>query len=131
MPMDGQRGFNGDLPAYWMLNAKIPRTQQYGDCSCWPSCGEFDIMEILDSGDKRCKTTFHSDFPGGSSDYIERPTEDFVKVATIIHKESRTVTVKLIPNDTVIGESLTKDQVEGWIDLDSDHDMSIFTIVAA
>ena len=88
-------------------------------------------MEILDSGDKRCKTTFHSDFPGGSSDYIERPTEDFVKVATIIHKESRTVTVKLIPNDTVIGESLTKDQVEGWIDLDSDHDMSIFTIVAA
>jgi hypothetical protein len=88
-------------------------------------------MEVLDSGDTRCKTTFHSDFPGGSSDYIERPTADFIKVATIIHKESRTVTVKLLPNDTEIGESLTKEQVEGWINLDSDPDMSIFNIVAA
>lgn len=43
MPMDGKTGFNGDMPAIWMLNAKIPRTIQYGkaECSCWSSgCGE-------------------------------------------------------------------------------------------
>lgn len=43
MPMDGKTGFNGDMPAVWMLNANIPRTAQYGPkgCSCWESgCGE-------------------------------------------------------------------------------------------
>jgi hypothetical protein len=43
MPMDGNSGFNGDMPALWILNADIPRTAQYGpeDCNCWSSgCGE-------------------------------------------------------------------------------------------
>jgi hypothetical protein len=43
MPRDGNAGFNGDMPAIWMLNAQVPRTLQYGNalCSCWESgCGE-------------------------------------------------------------------------------------------
>jgi len=28
MPMDGEAGFEGDMPAIWALNAKIPRTLQ-------------------------------------------------------------------------------------------------------
>ncbi|GME91911.1 unnamed protein product [Ambrosiozyma monospora] len=47
-------GNNANMPAVWLLNAKIPRTAQYGsdDCSCWSTgCGEVDLFEILD-GDK-------------------------------------------------------------------------------
>lgn len=43
MPMDGESGFNGDLPAIWLLHGDIVRTLQYGnpECSCWSSgCGE-------------------------------------------------------------------------------------------
>lgn len=49
MPLDGNQGFNGDLPAIWTLNAQIPRTLQYGkaECSCWQSgCGEFDVSSV-------------------------------------------------------------------------------------
>ncbi|AAS52555.2 AEL130Cp [Eremothecium gossypii ATCC 10895] len=42
-----------DLPAIWLLNARIPRTAQYpnnADCSCWASgCGEFDVFEAMNA----------------------------------------------------------------------------------
>lgn len=50
MPTDGTSGFNADIPAIWILNAKIPRTLQYGnaECSCWESgCGEFDVSPLV------------------------------------------------------------------------------------
>lgn len=54
MPNDGTSGWNQNMPAIWALNAKVPRTQQYGACSCWDSgCGEFDIFEVLDPGNIR------------------------------------------------------------------------------
>lgn len=54
MPDDGTSGWNQNMPAIWALNAKVPRTQQYGACSCWDSgCGEFDIFEVLDPGNTR------------------------------------------------------------------------------
>ncbi|ODV90453.1 hypothetical protein CANCADRAFT_106685 [Tortispora caseinolytica NRRL Y-17796] len=64
-----------NMPAVWFLNAKIPRTQQYGDCSCWPNCGEFDVFECVENGDTR----MISHFRGGGADignsrWIERPT---------------------------------------------------------
>lgn len=30
MPNSGKTGFNMDMPAAWMLNSQIPRTEQYG-----------------------------------------------------------------------------------------------------
>jgi hypothetical protein len=131
MPLDGTKGFNADMPSLWILNSRIPRTMQYGDCSCWQSgCGEFDIMEVLDSGDLRCKSTFHTKFPGGSSDYIPRPTGKFIKVATILHSATSSVTVKIIPDDFVLGESITKKDVESWISADTPDLMSLFRIVS-
>ena len=52
MPSDTSgSAYNQDMPAIWLLNAKIPRTLQYGDasCSCWKTgCGEMDLFEIFD-----------------------------------------------------------------------------------
>ncbi|KAL8842517.1 MAG: hypothetical protein Q9170_000471 [Blastenia crenularia] len=63
MPATGKTGFSGDQPGIWLLNAQIPLTSQYGtnpECSCWTSgCGEFDLLEILDAGNFRCKSTLH------------------------------------------------------------------------
>ena len=77
MPTDGSH--EGDGPAFWLLNANIPRTEQYG-CSCWTTgCGEFDVAEALHSGSAYLKSTLHSNTPGGDSDYLMRPTVGAMK----------------------------------------------------
>ena len=81
MPLDGNRGFNGDMPAIWALNGAIPRTAQYNSCSCWPKCGEVDMFEVLAKGDTKCKSTFHLANGAGSSDYFDRPTNKYMTVA--------------------------------------------------
>lgn len=88
MPHDDETdsATNGDMPAIWLLNAQIPRTVQYGSCSCWESgCGEFDIFEVLSPGDTRCKSTLHGNISGGDSDYITRPTSGTIKAALVMN----------------------------------------------
>jgi len=93
MPNDGTSGANMNMPAIWALNGKIPRTQQYGDCSCWTSgCGELDIFEILDSGNMKAKSTVHMGTAGGASDYFTRPTDTFLKLAVVMDGEQITIT---------------------------------------
>lgn len=86
--------YNYDMPAIWMLNAKIPRTLQYGDasCSCWKTgCGELDLFEILSSGSNKLISHLHdgqgndgsSQGGGGSQDYFARPTSGSMKAAVI------------------------------------------------
>lgn len=63
-------GMNADMPAIWMLNAKIPRTGQYvsANCSCWTSgCGEFDIFEVLTTGSTKAKSTMHGNDASGNA----------------------------------------------------------------
>ena len=76
MPMTGETGFNADMPAIWIMNAKIALTSQYGEnqqCSCWSrGCGEIDVFEVLDTGNTRCKSTLYMAPADGSSDYFER-----------------------------------------------------------
>ncbi|KAF3802921.1 PGA52-like protein [Colletotrichum gloeosporioides] len=115
MPMDGTAGFNADMPALWFLNAKIPRTAQYNSCSCWPACGELDIFEVLAAGDTKCKSTFHSNVPGGSSDYFDRPTGEPIKVATVLDGDSGQVSVKVLDSSVDFSAGLTREQVEGWL----------------
>ena len=52
-----------DMPAIWLLNAKIPWSLQYGqaDCSCWTTgCGELDLFEALYTHSPYLLTTLHS-----------------------------------------------------------------------
>lgn len=121
MPLDGDTGFNGDMPAVWTLNAKIPRTQQYGDCSCWQSdCGEFDIYEVLAPGDTKCKSTFHTNVDGGSSDYFRRPVDGLIKVATVFDAASGAVSVKELPSDVEFSATLAEELVQSWVDTEKD-----------
>ena len=116
MPLDGNRGFNGDMPALWLLNGKIPRSQQYGACNCWASgCGEADIYEVLASGDTKCKSTFHMLNGLGSSDYFERPTGGVIKVAAVFHQPSQTITILRLADSVNFGTSITDATIQDWI----------------
>ncbi|KAH7155471.1 putative TOS1-like glycosyl hydrolase-domain-containing protein [Dactylonectria estremocensis] len=116
MPLDGNRDFNGDMPAIWALNARIPRTAQYSSCSCWTSgCGEADIYEVLASGDTKCKSTFHLKNGAGSSDYFDRPTDAFIKVATYFDESTASVVIKQLSDDFDFSAGLSDATVQSWV----------------
>lgn len=114
MPMSGKTGFNADMPAIWALNAQIPNTLQYGEaaCSCWESgCGEFDIFEILDSGNTRAKSSWHGNVSGGDSNYFDRPTGATMKAAILFNGNSSSASIVVLPDDTDFTTTLSADQV--------------------
>ncbi|KAH0550970.1 hypothetical protein GP486_007665 [Trichoglossum hirsutum] len=119
MPNDpGASGMNADMPAIWILNAQIGRTLQYGkgDCSCWQTgCGEFDIFEVLDPGDFRCKSSLQigSSHAKGDSNYFQRPTGGCIKVAVLFDGPSNSISIQILDSSTVISGSLTNAQVTG------------------
>jgi hypothetical protein len=133
MPLDGNTGTNGDMPAIWLLNAQIPRTLQYGtaSCSCWTTgCGEFDIAEVLSSGSMYCKSTFHTNTPGGDSDYITRPTTSTMKLAVIFSSADSSAYIQVLPSSTTFGTSLTAAQIKAFKATSSGSALSVFSIVA-
>ncbi|KAK7985008.1 TOS1-like glycosyl hydrolase-domain-containing protein [Apiospora saccharicola] len=126
MPDNGETGWNKNMPACWVLNGKIPRTGQYHDCSCWKSgCGEFDVLEVLASGDDKCKSTFHYTNSIGNSDFIKRPTLGFANYALIFSKAHASASVKVLPDDFNHAVSLTSDQVEAMIADDTKNPGSV------
>jgi hypothetical protein len=96
------QGMLSDAPAWWFLNAAIPRTLQYGNdknnipCSCWSTgCGEFDAFEVLGRGEERAKSTIHrqGNIEGGDSNYFKRPVGRSLKFAVVVHNLNITAAV--------------------------------------
>lgn len=115
---------NYDMPAIWALNAKIPRTLQYGkkECSCWASgCGELDLFEVLSKGSNKLTSHLHTKQGpngntikyggGGSSDYFERPYDKTVKAAVIFNGKD----VEIMKVDDDFDEVITKSTVNKWL----------------
>ncbi|SMN20944.1 similar to Saccharomyces cerevisiae YBR162C TOS1 Covalently-bound cell wall protein of unknown function [Maudiozyma saulgeensis] len=117
MPSDTDgSAYNQDMPAIWLLNAKIPRTLQYGnaDCSCWESgCGEMDLFEILSAGSDKLISHVHDGQGGGSQDYFQRPVSSTLKAAVIFHGEDQTIHVVEVDDD--FGSTLSSSTVTGWL----------------
>lgn len=117
--------FNHDMPAIWLLNAKIPRTLQYGNsaCSCWSTgCGEFDIFEILSSGSDKLISHLHdgqgapsaSSYGGtGSADYFKRPYDSTMKAA-VVFKDGE-ISIVVLDDSTTFGSSLSSSSVDSWL----------------
>ncbi len=118
MPLSNETGFNADMPAAWMLNAQIPNTLQYGaaDCSCWESgCGEFDVFEILDSGNMRAKSTWHGIVSGGDSNYFNRPTDGTMKAAVLLDGMNSAAHIIVLPDDAEFSTTLSAYVVNGFL----------------
>lgn len=126
MPHDtSATGSNPDMPAIWLLNAKIPRTLQYGDstCSCWSTgCGELDLFEILVQGDERLISHIHdgqgndgsSTGGGGSQDYFTRPTSGSMKGAVIFSGSS--ISIVQLDDSVDFSSGLDSSTVNGWLE---------------
>jgi Putative TOS1-like glycosyl hydrolase (DUF2401) len=132
MPITGATGWNKDMPAAWILNAQIPNTAQYSnpECSCWESgCGEWDIFEVLDSGNTRCKSTVHGNISGGDSNYFDRPADSTVKVAVIFDGDNSAGHIVVLPAGTKFDQTLTDGQVAEYVNNDSSGlAKSLFTL---
>ncbi|KAI0197668.1 putative TOS1-like glycosyl hydrolase-domain-containing protein [Astrocystis sublimbata] len=135
MPDSGKTGFNANMPAYWMLNAAIPRTAQYAECSCWKGdnesplqggCGELDVLEILSSGDDRGKSTFHFANGVGDSHYLDRPVNGPMTVAVVMDAASSTVSIKVLDNFD-FGTSLTSEQVQDMVA--DEKELNLFSLM--
>ncbi|KAF2088235.1 hypothetical protein K490DRAFT_23415, partial [Saccharata proteae CBS 121410] len=88
-----------NMPAIWTLNAKI-MTNQYG-CNCQESgCGELDLFEVLNPGNKRMKSTFHGNagFSGGDSHYVSRPFDYYMSAMVVFHEDQ--FVIKVMDNNT-------------------------------
>ncbi|KAF2969688.1 hypothetical protein GQX73_g3909 [Xylaria multiplex] len=129
MPDSGKSGANLNMPAYWLLNAAIPRTAQYASCSCWKGdnssplqggCGELDVVEILSSGDTRAKSTFHFANGVGDSHYIDRPVDSPIKVAVVMDADSATVSIKVLDSFD-FPTSLSSDDVQAMVNDEADN----------
>lgn len=117
--------FSWNMPAIWLLNAKIPRTSQYptnGNCSCWSSgCGEFDVFEVMNTTETtKLYSTIH-DYQGtgdinmGLADYgyISR---NFNSTMTggVVFDLNGTATV-FLSNSTSIDSTIPLSSVQGWV----------------
>jgi hypothetical protein len=119
MPLSNIRGgLNSDMPAAWMLNANIPRTQQYGSCSCWASgCGEFDVVEVLTPGEKRAKSTYQASNGLGDSNWFERPTNGPTRIAVIMDGRAGEVSVVVLDPTQSFDSEVTSDKAKSWLGL--------------
>lgn len=130
MPHDSSfTTINQDMPAIWMLNSQIPRTLQYGSptCSCWTSgCGEFDIFEVLNTGNTFLTSHIHSaqgasssstvtGGGGGTSNYFARPTSGTMKAAVVITDDAQSMSIIRLDPNTNFDQDITPDVVQGWL----------------
>lgn len=98
-----------NVPAIWLLNALIPRTQQYGSCTCWGNtngCGEIDLFEVLTTSASNYMTSsIHGVQAGGDSDYFVRPTSGTIKAAIIL--DGGVLQISVLPSTFNFASSLS------------------------
>lgn len=120
-------GLISDAPAWWFLNAAIPRILQYGNdrnnipCSCWSTgCGEFDAFEVLGNGEERAKSTLHrqGNLEGGDSNYFKRPVGATLKFAVVWYYPH--ITVRVLDDNFDFADGLRKDQIDDLVAYDPD-----------
>lgn len=130
------QGMLSDAPAWWFLNAAIPRILQYGNdrnnipCSCWSTgCGEFDAFEVLGRGEMRAKSTIHrqGNLEGGDSNYFLRPVGRMLKFVVVFHNWN--ITARVLDDRFDFSEGVTAQQIEDILRYDpKDNFHSLFPI---
>lgn len=105
-----------NMPALWFLNAQIPRTQQYGACSCWGNtdgCGELDVFEVLTPGEKRMISAVHGDQAATNPNWFARPVTKTMKGAVVL--EGKQAHIRVLDDAFDFAVGLTQSQYEGLV----------------
>ncbi|KAI0015230.1 putative TOS1-like glycosyl hydrolase-domain-containing protein [Xylariomycetidae sp. FL0641] len=136
MPDSGKTADGTNMPAYWLLNAAIPRTGQYSSCSCWAGdnaspleggCGELDVVEILSPGDTRAKSTFHFAAGTGDSHYFARPVDGPMTIAVVLDADSATASLKVLDGDFDFPTTLSSNQIQQMVE--EEKDVKFFSLM--
>lgn len=119
-----------DMPAIWLLNAKIPRTSQYAsnsDCSCWASgCGEYDIFEIMNSTESsHLYSTIHGYQGTGNINlgiqapgHFERDLKNTMKGGVVFDSSGNAYSFLL--NSTTLSDSIDAKELDQWINTEEE-----------
>lgn len=119
--------WNNNMPAIWFLNAKIPRTSQYGNCSCWGSgCGEFDAFEVMNETQyTNLFSTIHTYQGTGNitwgipaQGYFTRKLNDTM-LGGVLFGSDGNISV-FMPSSLQFNSSLLATTVKGWIPSNSE-----------
>jgi len=124
MPSTG----TSNMPAIWLLNALIPRTQEYGSCTCWGNtngCGELDVFETLSTGSTYMTSSIHGNQAGGDSDYFARPTGSTIKAAIVF--TGGQLQISILPSAFVFAETMAPSVVATLMNVVGDVD-SVVTL---
>lgn len=118
---------NYNMPAIWLLNARIPRTAQYSqnpNCSCWRSgCGEFDIFEVKNNTGSQVGqlySTIH-DYQGTDDiemglqvdGYIPRNYDSTYSGGVTFDKNGNAVV--FVSNSTKFDSTISASDLNSWI----------------
>ncbi len=114
-----------DEPAFWILNAKIVRTAQYG-CNCRGvgpgGCGELDVAEVLNSDHRTHATSTIYSFQGaigadgadGTGHYFLRPVNEAATFVVIFNKTNTIKMLRLPADGFSFSPSITNAQIAEW-----------------
>jgi hypothetical protein len=88
----------------------------------------FDIAEALFTGSTYLKSTLHTNTPGGSSDYFNRPTGGTMKIAVVFSASSSTINLQVLPDNTNFSTSMTASEINGMCSQTPSNLVSHFSV---
>lgn len=121
---------NYNMPAIWLLNAKIPRTSQYSsnsNCSCWKSgCGEFDIFEVLNTTEATHLFTTIHDYQGtgdintgmSAQGHFYRDLNNRMLGGAVFDNDGNAIA--FLSNSTTFDSTISASDLNDWINTDSE-----------
>lgn len=127
-----------NMPAIWLLNAKIPRTSQYStnpQCSCWDSgCGEYDIFEIMNSTEAtHLYSTIHGYQGTGNINlgiqaqgHFNRDVHNTMKGGVVFDSSGNAYSFML--NSTTFGDEIQGLDLNKWINTQDDVEQEMASV---
>ncbi|EPX56925.1 hypothetical protein D187_006678 [Cystobacter fuscus DSM 2262] len=111
-----------DVPAIWMLNARVVRTAQYG-CNCRGmgspgGCGELDVAEVLHGDNPLYATSTIYSFEGATGsgpNYFQRPVKESATFIVIFDASGKIQMLRLKPDAFDFGDTVSNSTVSEWL----------------
>jgi len=111
-----------DVPAIWMLNARVVRTAQYG-CNCRGmgspgGCGELDVAEVLHGGHPMHATSTIYSFEGATGsgpNYFMRPVKESATFIVLFDASGKVQMLRLKADAFNFGDTVANATVSEWL----------------
>jgi hypothetical protein len=111
-----------DVPAIWMLNARVVRTAQYG-CNCRGmgspgGCGELDVAEVIHGQHPMHATSTIYSFEGATGsgqNYFMRPVKESATFIVLFDASGKVQMLRLKADAFNFGDTVANATVSEWL----------------